>query len=111
MNWNKITQISELDEINNLSLKNRILVFKHSTRCSISASALNRLERNWNNEIDDLKIIPYFLDLIAFRNISNEIASKWNIEHQSPQVLIIENGICVYNNSHMGISYEEILNR
>jgi bacillithiol system protein YtxJ len=86
------------------------MIFKHSTRCSISSSALNRVERNWNNEQDDVKVKPFYLDLIAYRNISNEIAKKWNIEHQSPQVLIIKKGACIYTETHMGINYEEIIN-
>ncbi len=110
MKWNNITSIDQLDEIMNVSNNGKVMIFKHSTRCSISSSALNRMERNWSNDVDDLKTKPFYLDLIAYRNISNEIAQKWSIEHQSPQVLIIENGKCIYNESHMGIDYNEIIN-
>lgn len=110
MKWNIISNLSQLDEINEESNNQKILIFKHSTRCSISSSALNRIERKWNNEDDDLKIKPFYLDLIVNRNISNSIAQQWNIEHQSPQVLIISKGKCVYNESHMGIDYNEIIN-
>ncbi len=108
MNWNKLTQLEELNTINEASFSQKIMVFKHSTRCSISSGALNRLERNWNDEIDSAKIKPYYLDLIGFRAISNEISSKWGVEHQSPQVLIIENGKCIYTTTHFEINYEEI---
>lgn len=101
--------MSQLEDINAASESEKIMIFKHSTRCSISSSALNRLERNWNNETDSVKIKPYYLDLIAHRNISNGIAQKWNIEHESPQVLVIENGKCTYHNSHMGIDYNELM--
>jgi bacillithiol system protein YtxJ len=111
MEWNKLSEIEQLEEINKASFDTPVMIFKHSTRCSISSSALNRVERNWNNEQDDIKVKPYFLDLIAYRNVSNEIARKWNIEHQSPQILIIKNGTCIYTETHMGINYEEIINK
>lgn len=110
MEWNKLSEIEQLEEINKASFDTPVMIFKHSTRCSISSSALNRVERNWNNEQDDVKVKPFYLDLIAYRNISNEIAKKWNIEHQSPQVLIIKKGACIYTETHMGINYEEIIN-
>ncbi len=110
MEWNKLSEIEQLEEINKASFDTPVMIFKHSTRCSISLSALNRVERNWNNEQDDIKVKPYYLDLIVYRNVSNEIAKKWNIEHQSPQVLIIKKGACIYTETHMGINYEEIIN-
>lgn len=110
MEWNKLNEIEQLEDINKASFEAPVMIFKHSTRCSISSSALNRVERNWNNEKDDVKVKPYYLDLIASRNVSNEIAKKWNIEHQSPQVLVIKNGTCIYTETHMGINYEEIIN-
>jgi len=54
------------------------------------------------------QIKPYYLDLIAFRDVSNEIAQKYQIAHESPQVLIIENGKCVYDNSHININYQDL---
>lgn len=108
MNWNKLTTIETLDSIANESNSQPILIFKHSTRCSISATALSRLERNWTDDTSQ-KIKPYYLDLIAFREISSGIAAKFNVEHESPQILIIKNGICVYNNSHTGINFATIL--
>jgi len=110
MKWNKLTEINQLTEINDASFLGKVMIFKHSTRCSISSSALNRVERNWNDEQDHLTVKPYYLDLIAHRDVSNAIAQKWNIEHQSPQVLVIKDGICVFDESHMGIDYNEIIN-
>jgi bacillithiol system protein YtxJ len=63
MNWNKLEDISDIDKINNLSKEHKVLLFKHSTRCSISSSALNRLERNWKDE-DSEKLNPFYLDLL-----------------------------------------------
>ena len=107
MNWNKITQISDIEEIKQSSENKRALIFKHSTRCSISSMALNRLERSWS-DADMKELTPYFLDLIAHRDISNQVAETFGVRHESPQVLVIENGNCIYDNSHMGISYQEL---
>jgi bacillithiol system protein YtxJ len=106
MNWNKLITIEQLGAIDSESNSTVVLLFKHSTSCSISSTALNRLERKWQN---DIAIKPYYLDLLAHRDVSNDIARRYNIEHQSPQVLVISNGKCIYTNSHFGISYEEIL--
>jgi bacillithiol system protein YtxJ len=107
MNWNRIESIETLDRILEESKENPVVIFKHSTSCSISAMALNRLERSWNDsEMGEVK--PYYLDLIAYRDISNAVAQKFGVMHQSPQVLLIKNGECVYDDSHMGISYQNL---
>lgn len=107
MNWNKLTEASQLESIKNESAQQPVLIFKHSTTCSISRTALDRLERNWNEaEMKALK--PYYLDLLSYRAISNQVAADFDVEHQSPQVLIIENGKSIYNNSHFGIEYKAL---
>ncbi|MFN4145697.1 MAG: bacillithiol system redox-active protein YtxJ [Runella sp.] len=107
MNWHTLTQIEQLEQIKQESQQYPILIFKHSTRCSISAAALGRFERNWKHEaVGDLK--PYFLDLIAYRNISNAIAEMYDVVHESPQVLLIHQGQCVYDTSHFDISFEAL---
>jgi bacillithiol system protein YtxJ len=105
--WQQLTQAEMLKEVIEASQNQKVLLFKHSTRCSISASALNRLERTWNQE-EMTHLKPYFLDLIQYRNISNQIAQDFGVEHQSPQVIIISEGKAIYDNSHMGIDYTEI---
>jgi bacillithiol system protein YtxJ len=104
MNWKKLETETALAEIKALSENQPIVIFKHSTRCPVSSMALDRLERNWDQE-EMQSVLPYFLDLIAYRNISNKIADIFGVVHESPQVLLIENGKCIYNASHMGISY------
>jgi bacillithiol system protein YtxJ len=104
MNWNDLSSITQLETIDTESATQPVVIFKHSTRCSISSAALARLERSWKEE----GIKPYYLDLIAHRDISNAIASKYSVEHQSPQILLIKNGQAVYNESHMGIQVEDI---
>lgn len=107
MNWKNLDRLDIIEEIKTKSENQPILIFKHSTRCSISSMALNRLERDWKSELSETSD-AYFLDLIKNRDISNAVASTFNVDHQSPQVLIIKDGRCVYHNSHMGISYREI---
>ncbi len=72
--------------------------------------ALNRLSRNWKTE-DSEKVTPYYLDLISFREISNKIADQFGVYHQSPQVILIKEGKATYDNSHMGINYQEIMDQ
>lgn len=69
---------------------------------------LNRLERNWDTQEMDSRMDAYFLDLKSYRQVSNEIAERFDVEHESPQVLIIRNGASVYDNSHAGIDYQQI---
>jgi bacillithiol system protein YtxJ len=107
MNWNELTSLEQLDAIVNESMQQPVVIFKHSTRCSISSMALDRLERSWDNG-EDLK--PYYLDLIQYRDVSNQIVDKFGVMHQSPQVIILKDGQVIYDNSHMGISYQSILN-
>lgn len=105
----KLEQVSQIDEIIELSAKDKIqavAIFKHSTRCSISSMALNRLSRTWDISSEQLPI--YYLDLIKHRDISNEIATRFNIEHESPQLLIIKNGTCIYDVSHNSIDVDDI---
>jgi bacillithiol system protein YtxJ len=105
MNWLELNNEAQLDGIIEDSKNTPVLIFKHSTSCSISSMAINRLERAWK---DDVNLKPYYLDLIRYRNISNLISNKLGIEHQSPQAIVIKNGEAIYNDSHMGISYNEI---
>lgn len=108
MNWNQLNTTDQLKTIDELSATKPVLILKHSTTCSISATALNRLERNWKEE-DRTFVEPYYLDLLSFRGVSNEIANHYKVSHESPQVLLIKNGICVYNESHTGINLAEIM--
>ncbi|WP_085516501.1 bacillithiol system redox-active protein YtxJ [Marivirga sericea] len=107
MKWNRLDNQESLDRIIEESQQQAVVIFKHSTSCSISSMALNRLERSWNdNEMSEVK--AYYLDLISYRDISNAVAEKFGIMHQSPQILLIKNGTCVYDDSHMGINYQSL---
>jgi bacillithiol system protein YtxJ len=108
MKWTELKTESQLEQIQEESRTKSILIFKHSSRCSISKMALDRLERKWNAE-ETLNIKPYFLDLLSFREASASVARQFDVEHESPQVLIIENGQAIYDRSHFDIDYHQIL--
>lgn len=110
MKWNELHDIAQLEQIVNESEQKPVLIFKHSTRCSISASALNRVERAWADNAEKA-VTPYFLDLLNHRDISAEIESKFNVEHQSPQVLVISKGKSIFDTSHMDINLPEIISQ
>jgi len=100
MDWNLLTDLGQLNEIMSLSNESPVAIFKHSTRCSVSRMALKQFE----NEFDSSdKVTPYFLDLIAYRDVSNEIANRFGVQHQSPQLIIIKEGKAIYNASHSDI--------
>jgi bacillithiol system protein YtxJ len=105
INWTSMEHLGQIDEIILLSEEMPVIIFKHSTRCSISKIAL----KNFENEYDlGENVTPYFLDLISFRDVSNEIASRFNVVHQSPQLLLIVGGKSVYDVSHSSIDAQEL---
>jgi bacillithiol system protein YtxJ len=107
MKWKVLNAPDQIELIRQESRVSPVLIFKHSTRCNISRTTLDRLERNWKEEeMRDVK--TYFLDLISFRNISNALAEIFNVEHESPQILIIKDEVSSYNRSHFEIDYNEI---
>ncbi len=103
INWNALTTLQQLDEIATASNEKPVVIFKHSTRCSISRMALKQFENNFDLH-EEVK--PYFLDLIEHRDVSNEIANRFEVVHQSPQILLIKEGKSVYDVSHDGIDAE-----
>jgi bacillithiol system protein YtxJ len=111
MDWKKLTSEQTFSEILRDTSNHDVsyLIFKHSTSCSISAMALSRLERSWiASEVPQL--VPYYLDLLSYRSISNKVAQDLDVIHQSPQVLVIRNGIAIFNASHMDINFNDIKN-
>lgn len=108
MNWNKLNNLDQLTDALAASYQKPVLLFKHSTRCSISSTALNRLERSWNGQAEQV-LAPYFIDLIAYREVSNAIASGLGITHESPQALVVVDGQCVFDASHLGIQLDDLV--
>ena len=101
INWVHIDSIEKLDEMLAIALEKPVMLFKHSTRCSISIMALNGLEQNWELREDD--ITPCFIDLLKYREVSNKIEEKTGVLHQSPQAIVLKNGEVVHQASHNGI--------
>ncbi|MDH6253742.1 bacillithiol system protein YtxJ [Chryseobacterium sp. H1D6B] len=100
--WNKITSEEDLKKAVEQSYSNKIAIFKHSTSCFISKTVL----KNFEKEIENInqKADLYYLDLLAHRLLSNKIAEDFGVTHQSPQLIVIENGKAVNNASHQDIS-------
>lgn len=112
MDWTPLSSVEQLDAVDEASKVKPILIFKHSTTCSISRTALDRLQRNWT-DADATAHEPHLLDLHRYRAVSNAVADRYGIPHESPQVLVIQNGRCVHHVSHFGITYvgtKQVLN-
>ncbi len=105
INWIPLTYMGQLDEMVAFSEQKPAVIFKHSTRCSISRFALKQFEKDF--DLED-KVDAYFLDLLEHRDISNEIAIRFGVYHQSPQLLLIKAGKSVYDVSHDAIDAGEL---
>ena len=105
MSWITLETETQLNEIREKSTDRPQVIFKHSTRCSTSHLVKSRLERSELPGTADF----YYLDLIRYRPVSNKIAETFQVDHESPQVLVIRNGECIYDESHMGITMDDIL--
>ena len=101
-----LDKMEQFDEIDEISQTKPVVLFKHSTRCSISRMALKQFDAEFN--YPEEKIDWYLLDLLNHRDLSNEIANRYNIVHQSPQIVVIRNGKAVFNASHDSISAEDL---
>ncbi len=104
--WAQIESESDLDKAVAQSSAHKVLIFKHSTRCFISKTVLKSFEKQMQNS--DKKYAYYFLDLLKHRNISNAIESRFGITHQSPQLIVLENGEAIYDASHQNIDLDKI---
>lgn len=108
INWIPLQHLGQLDEMVAFSNQKPAVIFKHSTRCSVSRFALKQFE----NEFDlEGQVDAYFLDLLEYRDISNEIESRFGVHHQSPQLLLIKEGKSVYDVSHSDINAKELVGK
>lgn len=104
MNWIPISTEADIAQLKTSSFNQTQVIFKHSTRCAISSMAKNRMERSHTPEGVDF----HYLDLVAHRNVSNYIAETFGVNHESPQVLVIKDGECIFDESHNGIRMDDI---
>lgn len=103
--WKPLTERSQLNDIIEESKVKPVAIFKHSTRCSVSRMVLKQFEQEFALKND---ITLYFLDLLIYRTLSNEVASLFNVEHQSPQLIVIKNGQAIYHKSHNNIDAHDL---
>ncbi|MDD7914014.1 bacillithiol system redox-active protein YtxJ [Polaribacter ponticola] len=106
LKWIPLTSIEELTTIKEQSNSEVILIFKHSTRCGISRMVIKQFEALFKEEHQHLKI--FYLDLLNYRNVSDEVGYSFQVMHQSPQLLAVKNGVSIYNASHYDITQVDL---
>ena len=111
MNWRFLERISDIDLLIDSENQNNstFVIFKHSTRCSISSVAKTRLEYNWEKVNPEVPI--YIVDLIRFRELSNYIAERFKVVHQSPQLILVENSNATFDCSHLSINSKQVASK
>lgn len=100
--WITLNKMEQLEEIKESSKVNSVLIFKHSKRCGISRMVIKQFENLFTEKEQNLKV--YYLDLLSYRNLSDEIAKEFQVQHQSPQLIVIKNEHTVFNASHYDIT-------
>ncbi len=102
LNWLPLTTIEQLEEIKNVSNTEAVLIFKHSTRCGISSMVIKQFEKLFTEEHQKLKV--YYLDLLNYRDVSDEVGYKFQVMHQSPQLIVVKNGVSVHDAAQYDIT-------
>ena len=104
--WIDLSSLEQLLEIKEQSKITPVVIFKHSTRCVISRMVLREFESSFDK--DGKSVALYFLDLLSYREISNQVGEIFQVFHQSPQLLVIKNGEAIYHASHNEIKADAI---
>lgn len=104
--WHALQSSDQIERIKKRSYEVPCIIFKHSTRCNISAIAKYRLEDDWDFKPDEVE--AYYLDVIDARPVSLQVADVFQVQHESPQMLAIKAGECVYDASHLDIQVGEL---
>ena len=105
--WRRLQSLDQLTAINKASNNKTQVIFKHSTRCGISKMVLRQFEDSFALTETDLDL--YYLDLLNNRDISNEISAKFQVMHQSPQLLVLKKGKVVHHASHHDIQAADLV--
>lgn len=108
INWIPLTSLDQIKEIKKLSKNEPVAIFKHSTRCGISSMVIKRFVNSFDEELKDFKV--YYLDLLSYRDISNEIGYTFQVLHQSPQLLVVKKGEVISHASHYDIAHINLKN-
>ncbi len=104
--WKELTELNDLEQVGALSSRTPVVLYKHSTRCGLSHDVKRSLEEDWKGVVSSVDFFQ--LDILAHRSISDRIAERWNVPHQSPQILLIYRDELVYEGSHHAVSAERI---
>ena len=99
--WITLNQEAQLDQIIADSFEKPQMIFKHSTRCGISSMVMDRFSQAYPYSEEEANL--YYLDLLKFRPVSDLISSRLNIWHESPQLIVLENGQVKSHASHNSI--------
>lgn len=102
VNWIPLTSLDQIEQIKDQSKSETIFIFKHSTRCGISSAVLRRFEKMFDESMNSIKV--YYLDLLNYRNISDEVGYTFQVMHESPQLLVVRNETTVAHASHYDIT-------
>lgn len=106
VHWIPLTSLKQLEAIKNESKAETIFIFKHSTRCGISSMVIKRFENLFDESMKNIKV--YYLDLLNYRTISDEVGYTFQVMHQSPQLLVIRNEAAIFDASHYDITNIDI---
>ena len=106
VDWIPLTSLEQINEIKGQSRSETVFIFKHSTRCGISSMVIKRFENLFDESMKNIKV--YYLDLLSYRDVSDEVGYAFQVMHQSPQLLVIRNEVAVLNTSHYDITHVEI---
>lgn len=101
LSWLKLTQVEQLPELQNQSNEKLVVIFKHSTRCGISRMVWNQFQASADFPVDEVAL--YYLDLLAYREVSDAVAERFQVYHQSPQLIILQHEEVVHHASHSAI--------
>jgi len=104
--WTDLNSSEELEQLIDKSHATPAVIYKHSSRCGTSFFVRKRLEHDWNFADDEVDI--YFLDLISNREVSDEVAQRFGVRHESPQIIVISHGESIFDTSHGGVSVKAI---
>lgn len=107
MKWNALTSVKQVEELIESSKEKTIMIFKHSTRCPVSSGAYGHMDANWKEE-EMGAVMPFLLLVVENREVSNLVEKQFDIEHKSPQLLLIKEGKCEYDTSHFHIRYDSL---
>ncbi len=108
MVWSQLNTIAQIQDIKEASYQQRpLFIFKHSTRCPISTMAYGRLKKSSEKQLEQATV--FYLDVLSYREVSNAVSETFAVDHESPQILRISNGLCPFHASHNGITQEALV--